>query len=213
MKLDNDTLEIFLNAGIRKQYRPGEIVYMQDEETRSIYAVLKGRVRIYSITESGEEITYEVLGKGRIFGESSFFQNSHRPTTAVAVNNVELAVCSFKQLYPCICDDPSLALSIMTMMSETCDYLVSLIRSSYTCNRYEKVASFLLRQTEKDNKDKGIIDDTIPFTHEEISNTIGLSRGTVTRILNEFAKKGYVKNKYGKVQVIDKESLYNIIRV
>ena len=98
------------------------------------------------------------------------------------------------------------------MMSQTCDYITSLLKKSYTYNRYEKVASFLLEQVKEDNQDKGIIHDTIPYSHEEVASIIGLSRVTTTKVLNEFEKKGYIHSHYRKISILDQEALRKIIK-
>ena len=62
-----------------------------------------------------------------------------------------------------------------------------------------------------DNIDKGIINSTLPYTHEEIATIVGLSRVTVTKVLNDFAKKGYIKNKYKKIIILNKKALAQLL--
>ena len=105
-----------------------------------------------------------------------------------------------------------LTIALLTLMSQTCDYLSTLLKRSYTYNRFEKIASFLLEVTQIDNPNKNIIHNTIPYTHEEISTIVGLSRVTTTKVLNEFQKKGYIKIEYKKITVLNKEALSKLIR-
>lgn len=212
MKIQEHLYPYFEEAGVKKIYQPNDIIYMQEEATTSLYLILKGRVRVFIITPSGEEITYDVLDRGCIFGESSFFQSSLRPTTVTAVTEVELISCKLVQLYPCFSESTELAIALMTMLSQTCDHVTALLKRAYSYNRYEKVASFLLEQTEYENKEKGIVDNTIPYTHEEIGATVGLSRVTTTKVLNEFMKKGYIQNQYGKVKVINRKALSQMLQ-
>ena len=60
----------------------------------------KGRVRVYHITKNGDEINYDVLDKGRIFGESSLYENAYRPTTVSAINDAELLLVIYKIYTP-----------------------------------------------------------------------------------------------------------------
>lgn len=207
MKISEDLFHYFEQAGQKVIYHPNDIIYMQEDDSNSLYLILKGRVRVFDINSMGEEMTFEVIEKGRIFGESSFFQKTLRPTTVMAVNEVELISCYLEDLYPYLSESQELTIALLKLLSQTCDHMTSLLKKAYTYNRYEKVASFLLEQTLHDNIDKGIIHNTLPYTHEEIANSVGLSRVTVTKVLNEFVKKGFIKNKYRKIMIIDKKAL------
>ena len=199
MKINENLFHFFEQAGTKVIYHPNDIIYMQEDDSTNLYLILKGRVRVFNINPMGEEITFEFLNKGRIFGESSFFQNSLRPTTVMAVNEVELISCYLDDLYPYLSESKELTIALLQLLSQTCDYMTSLLKKAYTYNRYEKIASFLLEQTVTDNINKGIINSTLPYTHEEIATLVGLSRVTVTKVLNDFVKKGYIKNKYRKI--------------
>ena len=211
MKISENLFHYFEKAGTKVKYHPNDIIYMQEDDSTNLYLILKGRVRVFNINPMGEEVTFEFLEKGRIFGESSFFQNSLRPTTVMAVNEVELISCYLDDLYPYLSDSKELTISLLKLLSQTCDYRTSLLKKAYTYNRYEKIASFLLEQTVVDNIDKGIINSTLPYTHEEIATIVGLSRVTVTKVLNDFAKKGYIKNKYKKIIILNKKALAQLL--
>ena len=75
----------------------------------------------------------------------------------------------------------------------------------------KKLLHFLLELTQKDNIEKGILNSTIPYTHEDIANSVGLARVTVSKILKEFDQKGYIKNSYRKIKVVNKKALVNLI--
>lgn len=211
MKINEKLFHYFENVGTKVIYHPQDIIYMQEDDANSLYLITKGRVRVFILTSTGEELTFEVLEKGRIFGESSFFQNSLRPTTVTAITDVELISCHLDNLYPYLSESKELTISLLQLMSQTCDYISSLLKKAYTYNRYEKVASFLLEQTLMDNPDKGIINNTIPYTHEEVSTVVGLSRVTTTKVLNEFAEKKYIINKYREITVINKKALSELL--
>ena len=211
MKINENLFHFFEQAGTKVIYHPNDIIYMQEDDSTNLYLILKGCVRVFNINPMVEEITFEFLNKGRIFGESSFFQNSLRPTTVMAVNEVELISCYLDDLYPYLSESKELTIALLQLLSQTCDYMTSLLKKAYTYNRYEKIASFLLEQTVTDNINKGIVNSTLPYTHEEIATLVGLSRVTVTKVLNDFVKKGYIKNKYRKIIILNKKALAQLL--
>lgn len=212
MKLKEDLFIYFKKAGREVSYHPKEIIYLQEDSSDALFLVINGRVRVYTLTSEGKDITLDVLDKGRIFGDSSFVQCSSRPTTVEAITEVTLIKCKLVDFFPYLQDSYNLTISLLEIMSDTCNYLTNSIKKAYSYNRYEKVAAFLLELTKQDNVDRGIINSIIPYTHEDIANSVGLARVTVSKILKEFELKGYIKNSYRKIHVIDKKALLNLIQ-
>lgn len=202
MKIKKELFHYFEKAGSKINYKPHDIIYMQEDDATSLYLITKGRVRVYLLSASGEEMTLEIIDQGRIFGESSFIQNSSRPTNVTAITNVELISCQLDNLFPYLNESKDLTLSLLQLMSQTCDYLSLQVKKAYTYDRYAKVASFLLEQTQTDNPYKDIFHSCLPYSHDEIASIVGLSRVTVTKVLNEFVDKGYIKIQYKKIHII-----------
>lgn len=209
MKIKQELFHYFEKVGYKRKYQADDLIYMQEDDAKYLYLIIKGRVRVYDISTSGQEITFDILDKGRIFGESSFFQNAYRPTTVCAVNDVELILCQLEDLYPYLGESKELTISLLQMMNETCNHVTKLLKWAQTYNRFEKVAALLLDLTKHHNINKDIVDSVIPYTHQDIACSTGLARVTVTKILNQFASENYIQIKYGKIKVIDKEGLYN----
>ncbi len=211
MKIKEDLFQYFEKAGTIVHYHPNDMIYMQEDTSNSLYLIKKGRVRVFLMMQNGDELTFTVLNSGDIFGDSSFFQNSPRPTTVMAINDVELIRCNIDSLYPYLMESKELTITLLQLLSENCDLLSTRLKRAYTYDRYEMVAAFLLELTEEDNIEKGIINQTLPYTHEEFSTYVGLSRVTTTKVLNEFQSKGYVNLDYRKIQILNREGLANIL--
>ena len=207
MRIRDEQFGMFEAVGQLLHYRAGELIYMQQDSADILYLIRKGRVRVYLSTESGEEVTLEIVEKGRIFGESSFVQDACRPTTVSAVTDTELVACRLSELGPALCGSWELTSALLQMMSDTCDYLSRLVKRAYLYDRRERLAAFLLEQTAVDNPDKGIVDGALPYTHEDLALVVGLSRVTVTRVMGEFQRQGWVECGYRKIRVRDREGL------
>lgn len=213
IKIPEELYCYFEKAGSSVSYNENSIIYMQDDKATNLYLIKKGRVRIYYISQDGNEATLEIVEKGRIFGESSFIQHSKRPTTVSAVNNVELICCSLEDIYPYLCQSKELTLLLFQLLSSTCNHLSSLVNQAYFYNRYQKVANFLLEQTAIANKDKNISENCIPYSHQEIALCVGLNRVTTTKILNYFSNLKFIELKYKKVIIINRQALYDYINL
>ena len=49
-------------------------------------------------------------------------------------------------------------------------------------------------------------------THEEIGASVGVSRVTVSRVLGEFDKKGWIKTGYKSLKLVDRRGLEGFLQ-
>ncbi|MCD7807593.1 MAG: Crp/Fnr family transcriptional regulator [Lachnospiraceae bacterium] len=146
-----------------------------------------------------------------LFGESSFLSKSLRPTTVIAVTDVELICCTIDALIPFLCQTPDVLARVLQHCSETMNHLSYSLHAFRFMDRRQKIASFLLEETDQDNPDKDISSGCLPYTHEEIAWCLGLARPTVSSVLKEFEKKHLVQCAYRKVYVLDRSALKDIV--
>ena len=71
-KIAEELYPYFEKTGKLTAYQPGETIYFQEESADRLYLVKKGRVRVFYVTKAGKELTFEVIEKGKLIGESSF---------------------------------------------------------------------------------------------------------------------------------------------
>ncbi|MCD7918584.1 MAG: Crp/Fnr family transcriptional regulator [Clostridiales bacterium] len=207
IKFTDEELERFSQAGYLRRFARNEMIYLEGDVANTLCIIRRGRVRIMFSTPEGEELTVEIVEKGRLFGESSFLSKSLRPTTVTAVTEVELICCTIPQLIPCLCQNPDILTKLLQHCSETMNHLSYSLHSFRFLNRYQRIASFLLTETGTDNPDKEITGQCLPYTHDEIAMCLGLARPTVSQVLKEFERKGCVRCAYGRVYVLDRAAL------
>lgn len=210
VRIPEKYFDILCKIGVQKSYCKGEIIYLQNDSADFLYLILSGRVRVYTLSSSGRETTLEIIEKGRIFGESSFLSEHVRPTTVSAVNEVILISCSVQKLIPVLSESPELMTLLFQHLSETCNHLSRQIYrlTNYDC--YQRISSFLLEETSFPNREKGIIENVLPYTHKEIAETLGMNRVTVSRVLSHFAAQNFIQNSYGKIIILDREKLSKV---
>ena len=212
IKIPEKYFDIFCTIGSQKTYQKGEFIYLQNDSADYLYLILSGRVRVYTLSSSGRETTLEILEKGRIFGESSFLSDHVRPTSVAAVTEVRLATCLVSDLIPLLRETPELMVLLFQHLSETWNHLSRQIYRLTNYDSRKRIASFLLEETASPNRDKGILDNVLPYTHAEIAETLGLNRVTVSRVLSAFADQGLLKSHYGKIMITDRNGLYQILK-
>lgn len=204
--LSKKELEEVSQIGTVREYQEQESIYHRGDAADCLYIVRKGRVRVYTLTRNGEEVNYDVLEKGRILGEGVMVENSVRPVSAMSITESELIVLSVFQVEHLL--KTPIGLTLFKMIAEAENHLTELVRGQREYNRYQKVASFLLKMTRQDSAEKEILHGVLPYTHQEVADSVQLTRVTVSKVLNLFEQQGYIRMKYKHIQVLDREGLY-----
>lgn len=203
--------ELLENIGQKQTFPAGQLIYMEGDVADKIYYIYKGRVRVYQSISSGREVTLDVVGEGSIIGESAFVEGCTRPTCIQAVNTVQLVSCKIADLLPYFGSESSLALHFLQQCSNTMDRLSYRLHEQCLLDRYGKIASFLLDLTVTDSPETGTVGGIVPYTHENLADSLGLSRTTVTAVLRNFDEQGWIKSGYGQIKVIDRAAMIEFV--
>lgn len=205
--IEKNVLPYIEKAGTLYTFKANQSIYFQEDISNNFYFIKKGRVRVYLLNQEGKEMTIEIMGEGRVFGESSFFSRSARLTSVTAINDVELIACQIEDLMPYLNHSPELVTQIFILLSHTVKHLSHQVRRLCFMNAHEKIADFLLEITENPHESLGISHNVIPYTHQEIAECTSLQRVTVTKILNEFKEKEWIALKYRSIVIVNREKL------
>lgn len=73
------------------------------------------------------------------------------------------------------------------------------------------MASYILNRTVPDSEDMGTEGGVLPYTHEDLSVSLGLNRSTVTQVLKRFQEQGLVDRGYGFLRVLDRQALEAVV--
>lgn len=199
---------IFESETTTKRLTKGDIIYYQGDRAESFYYLKKGRVRVYMTSPDGVEKTLSTATHGEIIGEAAFFDKMPRVSSASALTNTELVSINENKLVTLIKESPQLALELLEIQATRIRQLSTQIDAMTFMQADGRIAQLLLQSTHiEDGK------QVVSLTHEEIASTVGVSRVTVSNILNDFSKKGYVKTKYRKVVVVNIDALQEIAGV
>lgn len=202
----------FEKAGITKHYRSKSQIYLQGDYSNDFYFLKEGRVRAYMIAQDGHEVTLEILEKGRIFGEASFFSQSQRLTCIEAVCDVEIIACQYEAFVPFLEKNPELLASMFQLLAKTTKNLSQQVSRLCFLDAKQKIADFLLCMTDHPAPEIRASNDCLFYTHQEISECVNLQRVTVTRLLNELQEAGWISLKYRQVKILDRKALQEYVR-
>ncbi len=178
---------------------PGYLIYLQDTEATCFYYLKKGRVKSFIQSAGGDERVLHVYGTGSLFGEASFFDELPRVSSAVALTPCEIVPIDRELVCDEIAKDPALALAMLKYLART----VRLLSDHVDDMAFRPVPCRVARHLLSLPTHSGLV----PCTQEEIAAAVSANRVTVSRVLREFAGKGWLSTGYRGVKILDRSAL------
>ena len=181
-------------------YSPGQFIYLQDTEAAQFYYILEGRVKCFISSPAGDERTLTLHHAGELIGEAAFFDGQPRVSSAVAVTACRLVSVDRARLAQVFARHPDLAVSMLEYLARTVRMLSSHVDNMSFLQADRRVARCLLTFQEE-------TDGALHCTHEELGAAVGVSRVTVSRVLSEFARRGFLETGYRSMRILDRGAL------
>ncbi len=169
-------------------------IISRDTTGDSLYVILRGRVKIVIPGDGGREVILNLLKTGEFFGEMALLDDLPRSADVVASEDSKLLVLRRDQFAEHIKNSPATALYIMAELSRRLRRADELISNLALLDVYSRVAHIMIDLAKKDGTEveEGILIRDRP-TQQDIASMIGTSRETVSRVLSEFQKRGFVE--------------------
>lgn len=206
--LTDDELELVWGITIQRAYRRRSTVFIEGEDKEAVFFIIDGLVKAYKTDENGNEHIVSFLQTGDMFPHTGFFNQTPYPATAEAIVDTTLLAIptlSFEQLLLRI---PEISIKVMNAMSSKIKELQEKLQELTGNDVQDRCISFLLKLADNYGIGKdGIIHIDLPMTNQEFANSVGTTRETVNRLINQLRKDNILESNRSGYVVLDYEAL------
>jgi len=182
-----------------EEFRKNEIVLREEDTNEYMYIILDGQVKVTQATEDGKEIILAIHKTLEFFGEISLIDGKTAPATVQASEDSFIAFIAKKDFYALLTSQSKVLEKLLQIL---CSRLRDSWRRIYLLNfkhASDRVRTlFLSLSLENGSKTPEGIVLNLRLTHQEIADMTGLTRESVTRVLDKLQKDGEItvlKNK------------------
>lgn len=187
------------------RYRKGEVVFSEGDPAAALFCVYAGRVRLYRLTAGGGLRVLRFVGPGHLFGVADLMSGLPRTVTAEAAETAE--VCRFPARFANALArrDPAFALALTTSMALDLRRTEELLLDVASPVR-NRVARLLLELG-------GTEEAEIPMSRLEMSQLVGTTPETLTRVLSELDREGVIRRTRRRLRIQDRAALTALARL
>ncbi|AFA47304.1 Crp/Fnr family transcriptional regulator [Acetobacterium woodii] len=205
--LNSQQKSMLLENAMLMNYQRGETIHQGENDCVGVLLIKSGELRTYILSEDGRDITLYRIGANEfcILSASCILQNITFDVHIDAEQDCEIILIN-SAIFQKICNE--------NIYAENFSYKAAIDRFSDVMWAMQQIlfmsfdkrlTIFLLDEVARTGS------NTIVMTHEQIAKYIGSAREVVSRMLKYFENEGYVHLSRGKIEVIDKVQLRDII--
>jgi CRP/FNR family transcriptional regulator, cyclic AMP receptor protein len=201
-ELEAGELEALARAFSPRSHPSGSPIIRESEAGDLFFVILRGEVKVFVDSPDGREVVLSHLQTGDFFGEMALLEGETRSASVEALTDCELAVLARAEFFAVLERDFSLTRKILKTLSSRLRKANEVIESMALLDVGGRLARYLIRLADESGQPavEGYFVVTRP-THQEIANSIGATRETVTRMLKQFEARKLIRTKGSMVWV------------
>ncbi len=175
------------------RYHNREIILRAQEHPQGVYCVDTGFIRVYSITDAGEENIHIVYKSGDVFPLTWVFKDTVRNVFYEAMGTTRLFRLERDDFTELVKNKPPIARAILQQLTDQLNiYADRLDNLEYTSALDRVVYRLLFLAGRFGEKKDGKVVIRLPLTHQHIARSVNLARETVSREIEKLEHQGLI---------------------
>ena len=197
-------------------YPRGTLLCLEGQAPRGIFVLCTGRAKLVTTSSEGKSIILRIAEPGEVLGLTAAISNSPYEATVETLEPSQANFISQTDFVHFLKDYPEVGLKVANQLTHNCQCAYAEIRSIGLSNSVpEKIAKLVLKWADQPLPAAGRKPHEIAFrvtlTQEEIAQFVGTTRETVSRVLSDFRKKGWLRIKGVVWTILNKDALEGMV--
>ncbi len=177
--LKPEALNTFYSKSRVLEVREGEMVFNREDPADYFYIVLGGWVKVFRITESGDEAILGIFTVGESLAEAAAFLGHGYPASAQVVERARILQIPTRLFLDELRQNPEIAMNMLGAMSLHLHRLVRDVEQLQTCTATRRVVDFLLKQCANSS---GAAIIALPYDKTLLARRLGMQPESLSRI-------------------------------
>lgn len=215
--LNRDALSQLQAIKVTSVYPKGTMLCLEGQSPRGVYVLCTGRAKLSTTSSDGKSIILRIAEAGEVLGLTAAVSNTPYEATVETLEQTQANFISQTDFGRFLQDYPQVGMKVAQQLTHNCKCAYNEIRSLGLSNSVpEKIAKLLLEWAQHplkpaSGKQSHEISIRVTLTQEEIAQMVGTSRETVSRVLGDFRKKGWVRIKGATWSIVNRRALQDMV--
>ena len=198
-----DLSRMALGCELRRLGR-GDTVFHYGEPCEEFHVVVTGQVKLFALSQTGQEKVIELVGPGHSFAEALMFTSKPYILNAQALSSTLLLTVSKQAIVSEIERDPRFCMRMLAGISRRLHGLIHDIESGALQSGVQRVIGYLLREHEvSENANDETFTVALPVSKATIASRLSLTPEYFSKVLRELEEKGLIEMDKRDIRIVD----------
>jgi CRP-like cAMP-binding protein len=196
------TLQGILRHAQRRRLDARQLLFNVGDTSGGLFVISDGRMRIWTVSSAGAEVTLNVLTKGTVFGEIGMLDASVRTAGASAMEATELLEIGRRTFFSALDADPQLARNVIELLCLRLRWVSARMEDATlraAPQRLARMLGYLAR--DHGNAVGSDIAISIRLTQGELAQWAAMSRESLNKLMVRWAEEGIITQSRGQMTV------------
>jgi CRP-like cAMP-binding protein len=187
-------------------FKKGEVILRPYDDTRNIYAISEGLLKIYNVDSDDKEYIAVIYGRGDFYPLAWLINQERPPIYFQAITKSKVHIVSRDVFQKHLSEDVNLSSSFTRRVIEQFAYYATTVNNLGLKHNRKRLCYMLLVLAAKFGEKKNEL-VTIPhISHSDLGATTHMTRESVNREVTELEKLGVLE--YSRANIIIKDTKY-----
>jgi CRP-like cAMP-binding protein len=185
-----------------------EELFHKGDAGNQVYAVVQGTLKVVTTSRAGDDVVFNLLGPGEVFGEIAVLCEAERSASVIALVPCELLVIERRDLLAFLRSHPEASLKLMGVLAGRVRNLSELVEDTLFLNLPVRLAKKLVAYAASrgERTPEGIRID-LKLSQEEWGDLVGATRESVNKQMRAWTEQGVLRVDHGYVVIRRFEAL------
>ncbi len=189
---------------IEKNCRKGETIFFEGDLANGFYLVIEGQVKIFKLSSDGKEKILHIFSTGEPFGEVAMFSGTKFPANAETLVKSQVAFFPREGFIRLITEHPSLAMSMMAMLSKRLKQFAAQIEELSLKDVPGRLAGYLLYLVAEQKNSERV---TLTITKGQLASLLGTIPETLSRMMARMSGQKLIDVQGKEISLLNLDSL------
>jgi CRP/FNR family transcriptional regulator, cyclic AMP receptor protein len=211
-KLSRDEIDTLLHYTRVERYPSGREIFSKGSPGDCMMAVLRGTVKMSSVSPEGKEIVFNIINPGECFGEIALLDGDERSADAVAMTDCELLVLSRRDFMPILEKRADICMILLKVLCQRLRQTSEQVEDVLFRHLESRIAKQLLHLAESTSL-HGVPGSAVDLhlSQRELANIVGGSRESVNKHLQIMHRAGLIDLSKGSILIRDIAAIERLV--